>query len=131
MKIFILISMLFCHIIDDFCLQGILASMKQKSWWGKNYPNEKYKNDYKVALLMHSASWSFMTMLPISIIAIVNKYSEKFWVEWLFLFLINMIIHSIIDDLKANKQKINLVVDQTVHLIQLAITWIIWEIISK
>ena len=32
MEIFMLISMLFCHIIDDYCLQGILASMKQKSW---------------------------------------------------------------------------------------------------
>lgn len=38
---------------------------------------------------------------------------------------------SIIDDLKANKQKINLVIDQTVHLIQLAMTWLIWKIVSK
>lgn len=30
-----------------------------------------------------------------------------------------------------NYEKINLVVDQTVHLIQLAITWLIWKIVSK
>ena len=29
----ILFLMIFLHIIDDFCLQGIMASMKQKSWW--------------------------------------------------------------------------------------------------
>lgn len=131
MKIFILISMLFCHIIDDFCLQGILASMKQKSWWEENYSNEQYKNDYKISLFMHSASWSFMILLPISIYAILNYYSGMFWIEWLGLFIINTIIHIFVDDLKANKQKINLVIDQTIHLIQLAITWVIWEIISK
>ena len=62
MEIFMLISMLFCHIIDDYCLQGILASMKQKSWWVKNNPEEKYNKDYIMALFMHSASWSFMIL---------------------------------------------------------------------
>ena len=123
--------MLFCNIIDDFCLQGILASMKQKSWWEKNYPNEQYKNDYKIALFMHSASWSFMILLPISIYAILNSYSGMFWIEWLGLFIINTIIHIFVDNLKANKKKINLIIDQTIHLIQLAITWVIWNIISK
>lgn len=30
-----------------------------------------------------------------------------------------------------NYERIKLVIDQTIHLIQLAITWIIWKIISK
>ena len=36
----IYISMIFMHILDDYCLQGILASMKQKEWWRKQ---EQYK----------------------------------------------------------------------------------------
>ena len=37
-KIFILLFMIMMHIVDDYYLQGILASMKQKSWWMKQ-PN--------------------------------------------------------------------------------------------
>ena len=33
-KIFILLAMIFLHIIDDYKLQGSLASMKQKKWKG-------------------------------------------------------------------------------------------------
>lgn len=67
MGIFTLISMIFCHIVDDYYLQGWLASAKQKEYWRKqeNY-SEKYKNDYIAALFMHSFSWGFMIMLPIA-----------------------------------------------------------------
>ena len=53
-KIFILLFMIMMHIVDDYYLQGILASMKQKSWWKKqaNY-KDKYSNDYLIALMMH------------------------------------------------------------------------------
>lgn len=125
MKIFILISMLFCHIIDDYCLQGILASMKQKSWWENNYPNEKYKNDYLMALYMHSASWSFMVLLPISIYALINSFSNSFWVSWFTVWIINLSVHMIVDDFKANKLKINLVTDQIIHIIQITIAFIL------
>lgn len=125
MKIFLLISMLFCHIIDDYYLQGILASMKQKLWWEKNYPNEKYKNDYKIALFMHSASWSFMTLLPVSIYNIINYCTDAFWTMWFIIWIINLIIHMIVDDLKANKLKINLIIDQIIHMIQIVIAFVI------
>lgn len=125
MKIFLLISMLFCHIIDDYYLQGILASMKQKLWWEKNYPNEKYKNDYKMALFMHSASWSFMILLPVSIYNIINYYTDTFWTMWFIIWIINLIIHMIVDDLKANKLKINLIIDQIIHMIQIVIAFVI------
>lgn len=125
MEIFILISMLFCHIIDDYYLQGILASMKQKLWWEKNYSNEKYKNDYKMALFMHSASWSFMILLPVSIYNIVNCCTDTFWTMWFITWIINLIIHMIVDDLKANKLKINLIIDQIIHMIQIVIAFII------
>ena len=71
MKLFILFCMLFCHVVDDYYSQGILASMKQKSWWEKNAPDELYKNDYKMALFMHSFSWSFMIMLPLTVYTIL------------------------------------------------------------
>lgn len=45
-KLIVLLSMMFLHIVDDFKFQGILSSMKQKSWWKKNYPNKCYKYDY-------------------------------------------------------------------------------------
>ena len=38
-----LIIMVFLHIVDDYYLQGVLATMKQKDWWIKNAPNKKYK----------------------------------------------------------------------------------------
>ncbi len=110
--------MIFMHIIDDYKLQGILASMKQKKWWEeqKEY-KELYKYDYIAALITHSFSWAFMIMLPI---AFVNNF--KIGITFLITFILNMIIHAIVDDLKANKFKINLIQDQMIHLIQIIIT---------
>lgn len=117
-KVFILLAMVFCHIVDDYYLQGILASMKQKLWWTKQeqYTN-KYKYDYIVALVMHSFSWSFMIMLPI---AIANCFELS--VLFVVAFAVNTIVHGFVDDLKANKFKINLVEDQAVHMLQIIIT---------
>lgn len=120
MKIFILIVMLFFHIVDDYYLQGILAKMKQKKWWKENANNKKYKCDYIVALICHSFSWAFMIMLPIALFLNFN-------LSYLLLaYPINTIIHCVVDDLKANKLKINLIVDQTIHILQVIITWIIF-----
>ena len=123
MVIFILLAMLFCHVIDDFYLQGILASMKQKMWWKKQGQyKEKYKYDYIPALIIHAFSWVFMIMLPIVIYL-------KFNLGWLYLaYPINLIIHVVVDDLKANRLKINLVVDQSIHICQILTTWVIFII---
>jgi hypothetical protein len=59
--------MLFCHIVDDYYLQGILALMKQKTWWKKQTLNSLYKYDYIMALCEHAFSWTFMIFLPIFI----------------------------------------------------------------
>jgi hypothetical protein len=77
-EIFILLSMLFMHIVDDYYLQGILASMKQKSWWQKleSY-KDFYKYDYIVALIMHSFSWAFMVMMPIAFTMSFSVTIEK------------------------------------------------------
>ena len=119
-SIFIILAMIFCHIVDDYYLQGCLASMKQKKWWQENAPQKLYKYDYIVALIMHSMSWSFMIMLPIAISMNLNV-SALFAV----VFIGNTIIHAVVDNLKANKLKINLVVDQSIHILQIIITYII------
>ena len=124
-KIFILITMIFCHIIDDYYLQGWLASGKQKSWWDKNAPNQLYKNDYLMALFCHSFSWSFMIQLPV----LIYSFYTHLFIWNIILFIINLIIHAFVDNLKANKLKINLIQDQTIHFIQIIITWIIIFII--
>lgn len=125
--ILILLSMLFCHIVDDYYLQGWLASAKQKSWWKENAPDKLYKNDYIMALFMHSFSWSFMIMVPIIVYILSSGAELK---EWLVIpYFANMAIHAIVDDLKANKRVINLVQDQIVHLIQILVTWIAFVIL--
>lgn len=117
----ILALMIFLHIVDDFRLQGIMASMKQKSWWQKDPVGSqpKYKNDYIAALFAHSFSWAFMIMIPVMI-----------WGQWEWPILIaNMLTHAVIDDAKANRFKINLIQDQTYHLIQIVATWLIFVVI--
>lgn len=119
-KFLILISMVFCHIVDDYYLQGWLASAKQKSWWDKNSPDKLYKHDYIAALFMHSFSWTFMMMLvpTIYIILFGGRYYP-------LVFVANLIIHMIIDNLKANVKVINLWQDQLIHMIQIIGTFIV------
>lgn len=114
----ILLCMIFCHIVDDYYLQGWLASAKQREWWLKNAPDPLYRYDYIVALFMHSFSWTFMIMLAPTLYVII------FGGTWYpMLFLGNLLIHMIVDDLKANKKKINLIQDQSVHILQVLWTW--------
>ena len=110
--------MIFCHIVDDYYLQGWLASSKQKSWWEKNAPDELYKYDYLAALFMHSFSWSFMIMLVPTIYTVIVG---GVWSP--IVFGTNLVIHMVVDDLKANQKKINLIQDQSIHMIQILVTW--------
>lgn len=107
--------MIFLHIIADYNLQGWLADAKQKQWWKNNYPDSSYKYDYLVALFMHSFCWSFMIMIPLFFI---NKMS----LSLLIFFILNIVLHMIIDTLKANYYKINLMQDQLLHLLQIIST---------
>jgi hypothetical protein len=116
-KLFVVALMIFCHIVDDYYLQGILASMKQRSWWEENYPQKSYSYDYIMALAMHAMSWAFMIMLPVA------AYMGFRPTNIFFVMLVgNSVIHAIVDDLKANKHKINLIVDQCIHLVQIFVT---------
>lgn len=120
MEYFVFVAMVFCHVVDDYVLQApCLCDLKQKSWWSKNAPARKYENDYMMALLMHSASWAFMISLPAAI------YSWKYLGPWyLTTFCINTSIHYVVDDLKANRGKLNLIQDQFIHIIQIVVTFL-------
>ena len=121
----LLTTMIFMHIVDDYYLQGILAKLKQRKWWQDNAPDNFYKSDYIPALIAHAFSWSFMVTLPILLIT----HWQPHWLIML-LFAINIVIHSIVDDLKANKKKINLIIDQTIHIIQIIVVWAVYVLIS-
>lgn len=120
-KLFIFLAMIFCHIADDYYLQGWLASAKQKKYWQETAPDKMYKYDYIWALIMHAFSWTFMMMLPITI-------SLQFNLNFIFglIFIANVVLHAQIDDLKANKKWINLWVDQIFHLVQIISTFLIF-----
>lgn len=125
---FLLLTMFFFHIVDDYYLQGWLASAKQKSWWETNAPSELYKNDYKMALIEHAFSWTFVIHLPIMAFIMQSGISTGKEILFAITFTINWIIHAFVDNLKANKLKINLVQDQIIHFIQIILTWILWKI---
>lgn len=125
MYLILLLAMLFCHIVDDFYLQGVLAHMKQKAWWTQNVPDPLYENDYKVALMLHALSWSCCIHIPIGVhMAYTGWYYEK--ILFLIIFVADWLIHAVVDDLKANKRRINLIQDQTVHIIQVILTWVLY-----
>lgn len=121
-KLFILSILL--HIIDDFVLQPIcLSRLKQKKTWldHEDY-SDKYKDDYKMALFIHSLSWSIMVMIPLLFVS-----SNIFFL--LGALLINTTIHYTTDDNKANKFKINLIQDQLIHFAQIIFMYIIFGVI--
>lgn len=119
---FILLSMFFMHVVADYNLQGILADMKCKKWWEDNPSYSSfYEVDFISALIMHSISWTFLIMLPIAIFELF-----KIDIAFCILFVINTVVHAIVDHLKANKKKLNLFNDQFIHSIQIFITWSIF-----
>ena len=130
MKLFILLIMIFVHILDDFHFQGILANLKQKSYWKKQiqelYANnccltELYKKDWLISLIFHAFQWTFIVMLVLVVYNVDLITSPVFYI----IFILNITIHAIVDHLKCNKFYINLVTDQLIHLNQIAITWLL------
>lgn len=113
--------MVFAHIVDDYSLQGWLANAKQRQWWKENAPDKLYKHDYIMALIMHSLSWSFMIMLPVAIY-IKLQCQALFFIA----FILNTIVHIVVDHLKANVHCINLIQDQCLHLLQILATALIF-----
>lgn len=65
-----------------------------------------YRYDYIACLVLHAFKWSCMVLLP-GILALGLPPL------WLLLALVfgNTLVHALVDDLKANKHKLNLVQD--------------------
>ena len=121
---FILVAMIFLHIIDDYVLQApCLCNLKQKSWWEQHAPGKFYEDDYLCALFMHGLSWSFMIMLPIAVALNFNVD-----INFFAMLLINAVFHAAVDDLKANKYRINLWTDQLTHLGQIVGTLVLYTL---
>jgi len=137
MRIFMLFIMLFCHVVDDFYLQGPLAGMKQAEWWTQKIKDmthddfneimrleHLYRYDYVASLIVHSFSWTFMIqVVPLSTM-IFTKHMHV--IPYIIMFVVNMIIHILVDNFKANHLTINLVIDQTVHFVQVILTWLVF-----
>ena len=118
MTLFVL--MFLAHCIDDFCLQGVcLVNLEQKSWWEKNANNKKYKNDYIISLLIHAFEWSAVINIVMIIFGVSNEFLACS-------FIVNGLIHALVDDLKANRFKINLIQDQTIHILQIIVTVLLY-----
>lgn len=122
-KFTIFIAMLWCHVIDDYFLQGCLAKLKQRSWWMseiKHLDKTMYRNDYIAALLAHAFSWTC------SIMAVPWLVCRPCgW--WVYpLFAANVFVHARVDHAKANKGTINLVTDQCIHAVQILATWLLF-----
>lgn len=121
----VLLLMFLFHVFDDFGLQiKSLSRLKQKKYIeietnSNQLSYKKYRFDYLIALLIHGLSWSIMIHLPI----IIFIFDWKASIIVVYSILINAVIHSIIDDLKANRFKINLMVDQLIHFVQIIVTW--------
>lgn len=106
------------HIIADFNLQGMLGSLKQKTWWQNNYPKDLYQNDYKTSGWIHAIFWSMFTFLPL-------VGSDLYFATCLW----NAPVHYLVDHLKANRRSISLTTDQTIHIIQIVSTIISFKLV--
>ena len=111
--VIVFILMLLAHFFADFHLQGILADMKQEQWWN----NSKNKYDYLVTLAIHSAEWTLWMMIPLFLLPYLDLGM------FLLLAALNIVVHSLTDNSKANYRDISLVQDQVIHLAQIAFTY--------
>ena len=128
MFIFIFLCMLFCHIVDDYYLQGVLAKMKQISWWQEQTKDPMYRNDWLPALIAHGISWAFMITLPCNIYLLINKPDSIYLFSLMFIF--NVYLHCKVDNDKANKHEINLITDQCMHLFQICVTFFVFLVVG-
>lgn len=113
------------HIFADFHLQGCLADLKQRMWWKDNITQRgfghRYDHDYLAALTVHGLEWSIFVHIPafIWMFCCETPLSKGYWILAASV-LIQAVLHAVIDDMKCNRLKLNLVQDQILHVIQLA-----------
>ena len=124
------------HLIADYVLQGCLADLKQKRWWtaqmkqlyesfDKKYQTyelkwkiqQKYKYDYMAGLYCHALMWAIVTFFPLMWFCSPGAFAV--------LINVNTLIHLVVDHMKANTHRINLIEDQLIHFIQVIATVLI------
>ena len=88
----------------------------------------KYNDDYKIAMLLHSFSWSVITFMPVFIMY-RGHLGLGDWQAGVIIG-VNSMIHYWIDDKKCNWRSINLVQDQILHLLQILLTLLIFGAIK-
>lgn len=121
--------MILLHIFDDFVLQQkSLSHLKQRKWWEQTckYDNvnyDRYKYDYIMALFLHGLSWSIIVHIPIALLNFGNNEAYNLLTSSI---IINTLIHSLIDHLKCNSLKLNLIEDQLIHIAQIVTIAIIF-----
>ena len=135
---FIFIAMVLFHILEDFHLQGILASMKQKSWWqsecnklGIKYESSKYKYDYIISLCIHALENSIFITLPLIIDGLITTFTtnlnNSLFIGWAFIIFANTVVHAFIDNFKCNNKGISLIIDQLLHFIFIILFFSLYE----
>ena len=117
----VLLLMILGHLFADYTLQGCLANLKSKGWWKEQceqhgFDLHKYRHDYICGLACHSLYWTLVTFLPLFFFTQIPD------MVLFAIVAINTLFHMWIDDLKANKFKINLVQDQFLHVAQIIVT---------
>lgn len=137
MMMLLFTAMVFCHSLYDFHIQGILAQMKQKSWWtdqiaqvSQDHPDKDagdltrmYGKDYLVALSIHSFEWAVFVTIPLFVYAWANGLT---YMPIFVVIPVNTVLHAVIDDMKCNKTELNLVQDQLCHMCQIVLTFIMF-----
>lgn len=88
-------------------------------------PEKLYKYDYIMALAEHAFSWTCSIHIPVLVYAYVFQDFKSLYV-YIIVFLVNWAIHAITDHYKANLHKINLIQDQSIHIVQIIISWLIY-----
>ena len=137
-KVFIFIAMILLHILEDFHLQGILANMKQKSWWqsecvklGITYESSKYRRDHVVSLIVHALENSIFITLPLIIDSLIATFTTNLnnclFIGWAFIIFANTVVHAFIDNFKCNSKGINLIIDQLLHFIFIVLFFSLYE----
>lgn len=103
--------------------------MKQKNWWKIDEEKSIYKNDYKVALIAHGFSWAFVVSIPVIAVYLLSNNIDGIWIV-LTEICLNVCVHAYIDNAKANDHVINLVEDQSLHVLQIVLMWFICIVLN-
>jgi hypothetical protein len=113
--------MILLHVIEDFHMQGIMARMKQREFW-REYP-EMYAHDWIPVILLHGMEWATVVALP----CILASWFDVS--AWFVLTVVVMgVVHAYVDHLKANRLSINLIQDQAVHIVQIAVMLVVYMV---